>query len=320
MAYPTGANAHIDRPLSNFAVSAFNDSRAGFIGQQLFPLVRVGKQSDLYYTLEKDAFLREYDALRAPKTQARRIEFTVSSGAFYAHNYALLGELALEDIANADDPINLRQNQVRLVTGGLARAEEIRIANIVSSASNAGSGFTPGSNEHWTDVNTVDIIAQVQTGQAFIRMQSGFTPNTMVVDWDTAQAMKRNLGIVSRLRIKNGEANMDDLRSAFGIDNILVGAGVKNVAPEGLPASMTNIWGNMVWLGYVGPNTGLQSMVPGIRFEWSPDIYPANMGVMVSRKNEAGSPHVEHIEVGHYQDERVVAKELSYVIYGPRNV
>ena len=75
MPIPSGPNAHVDVPLSNLAVSAFSTGEEEFIADQLFPMVTVDKQSDKYYIIEKGAFLRSEETLRAPKTQARRIAY-----------------------------------------------------------------------------------------------------------------------------------------------------------------------------------------------------------------------------------------------------
>ena len=64
----------------------------------------------------------------------------------------------------------------------------------------------------------------------------------------------------------------------------------------------------------VGATTGLQSQTFGLRFNWRPPSFPANMGVTRTVENAAGSQHVEIIEAGYYQDERIVAGELAYVI------
>ena len=55
--YLTGRVVHIDQPLSNMAI---NYRPSGFIGDQVFPVVSVQKQSDLYVIYE------QADLYRAP--------------------------------------------------------------------------------------------------------------------------------------------------------------------------------------------------------------------------------------------------------------
>ena len=78
MSYLIDGGSHIDVPLSNLAVKAF-DGGGDFIAGVLFPAVPVGKQSDGYYIIDKDTWLRVPDTKRAPKTAANRIDWKVST-------------------------------------------------------------------------------------------------------------------------------------------------------------------------------------------------------------------------------------------------
>ena len=313
-ATPSGRDVHVDVPLSNLAVSAFDTQDAEFIGDQLMPTVPVGKQSDKYYVINKEAFLRVPDTLRAPKTEARRVEFTVSSNSYFADNHALANENALEDLANADIAVQLRQNSTRLVVTNLRRGQEVRVANLVTSISNVGSGVQLTGTAKWSDGNS-DPIADVTTGHAFIRQNTGLRANTMVMDEDTMMIVRRHPLLLDMFKYTSGgQLNMDQLREVFSVGRILMGTGVKENALEGGTSSMTNIWGNNVVLAHLGPATGLQSQTLGLRMRWQPPIFPANFGVSRSVENGAGSRKVEVVEGGYYQDEKIVAPELGYVI------
>lgn len=314
---PIGGDAHIDVPLSNFAVSAFSDGTDEFIADQLFPSVPVGKQSDKYYTIQKDNFLMlpSEGALRAPRTQARRVEFTVSSDAYFALNYALANENALEDLANADVAIQLRQNSVRIVTAQLRRAQEDRIARLVTSASNVGSGVILSGSTKWSDFVNSDPLGDVTTAHAFIRSNTGLLANTMVIDWDTLQVIRRHPDILDMFKYTEGGMATDaQLREVFKVQTILVGRAIKNVGKEGQVASMANIWGNNVLLAHIERGTSLQTQTLGLRMQWTPEGFPAPFSVERRVESGAGTRKVEIVEAGHFQDERLVAPSLGYVI------
>ncbi len=82
----TGDGAHIDAPLGNLAVMAFDTGDVNFVGEQILPAVPVGKESNKFYIIEKDAFLRIPDALRARSTEANRVRFETSSDSYFAEN------------------------------------------------------------------------------------------------------------------------------------------------------------------------------------------------------------------------------------------
>ena len=254
-ATPIGADGHLDVPLSNVAVRGFNDGTDGLIGNSIFPEVPVGKQSDKYYIIDKAAFLRIPDALRAPKTQARNVEFRVSSESYFADNYALAAENALEDLANADNAIKLRENSTILVTGNLRRGAEERVANLITSASNLGSGVALTGANKWSDFVGSDPIADVNTGHATIRQNTGLRANTMIIDFDTIMVIRRHPKILDMFKYTSGgEVTDQALKDVFKVERILVGDGVKENQLEGDAASsMTNIWGNNAVLARIGP-------------------------------------------------------------------
>lgn len=311
----SGKDIHFDVPLSNLAVSAFDDGSTMTIGEQLMPSVPVGKQSDKYYIIEKGAFLRIPNTLRSPRTAARRVEFNVSSNSYYAHNYALAGENAMEDLANADIAVQLRQNTTRLVVGNLRKDQERRIANLVTSISNVGSGVQLTGVNKWNDSGS-DPIADITTGHSFIADTTGLEANVAVIDKDTLKIVRRHPLLLDMYKYTSGGMlNDQQLREVFGVERILVGKGIVENQLEGTSASsVTNIWGNNVVLAHVGPTTGMQSQTFGLRFQWRPPIFPANMGVSTAVENQAGQKKIEVLEAGYYQDEKIVASELAYVI------
>ena len=315
---PTGGDAHFDVPLGNMAVAAFAAGVDDLIGSDIFPAVPVGKETDKYYIIDKDAFLRDDDALRAPKTQARRVEFEVSSDSYRALNYALANEEPMENLANADNPIRLRGNSVTLVTNKLLRAQEIRIADILTCADNLGSGAALTGTAKWNDPVNSDPIGDVQTGHAFIRGQTGLIANTAIIDYDTIKVLRKHPIILDMFKYtRGGLATMENLQEVFDVPRILVGRAVKQNALEGnTSGSITNVWGNNVILAHLEQGVSLQTMTLGLRFQWTPEGMPAAFGVTRAQENQAGSRHVEIIEAGHYQDEKIIAQDLGYAITG----
>lgn len=316
-ATPSGADAHMDVPLSNITVQAFSTGESEFIADQLFPGVPVDKQTNKYYVIEKGRFLAlpPEDALRSPKTKARRVEFTVSSDSFFAHNYALANEIPLEDLSNADRAINLRENSALLVVSQLKRARENRVASLVTSASNVGSGAILSGTTKWSDYINSDPLGDVTTAHAFIRAQTGLVANTAVVDWDTFQVLQRHPDILELYRYTSGGmATRDQIRDVLKVQKLLIGQGVKNVGKQGQVASMSNIWGNNCLICYTSPAAGLQTQTLGLFMNWTPPELPYDMQVFRSVINQAGSEKVEIVEVGHFQDTKVVAPDLGYLI------
>lgn len=318
---PTGRDLHIDVPLSNMTVKAFNDGLGQFIGQQVMPTIPVGKESDKYYQIDKEAFFRIHDTRRSRKTEAHRIEFNVSSDSYFADEYALAAEIALQDLANADKALGVRMNHTRLVQVGLLRDLENRVANIVTSISNIGSGVALSASQKWGNYVESDPIAQVTSGHAFIVDNTGIEANTMIIDKDTFSIARRHPVILDMFKYTNGGlASEEQLREVFGVSRILVGKAKKEMDYENVDSqasSMVNIWGNNVVLAYIDPTPGgMETVTFGAGFRWTPDIYPSDFAVGRQQFSGPGTKNIEVLEGGYHQDEKVIARDLAYALTG----
>ena len=310
----TTRDVHIDVPLSNIAVEAF--STGTFIGAQLFPNVDVRKQSDKYYTIDKNSWLRvPTSTLRAPKTPPGRVEFQVSSDSYFADNHALASENAHEVIANADDPIQLRARTTRFLVDMLMRGKELRIAQLVTSITNIGSGVVLSGATLWSNYVASDPIADVTTGHAFIRQNTGLRANTALMDADTHKVLRRHPVLLDMYKYtQGGLVNDAELKAVLEVDRILVSDSIRNAALENATASLVNIWGNNFLLCHVNPNpTGMRTATFGLSFRWFNPELPAPWAVRVYDDPDPGKK-IEVVEAGYYEDEKVVASQLAYCI------
>ncbi len=311
---PTGRDIHVDTPLSNIFVEAF-DAAGDYVAQQLFPVVSVGKQSDKYYTLDKDSWLLVPNTARAPKTKANRVDWKVSSDSYYADNYALAGEIALEDLANQDNAIRLRENTVRNVVTGLLRDYENRTASVAISNVSSVSRLTGASA--WDAVNSADIVGQVGDAHLSIFQNTGLRANTLLLDYQSYLLAKRNLRAFEFFKFRaSGPASLNDsqLMELFQVDRIVVARSQKNNAKEGGTASLTSIWGPTALLARVEGMPSMQSAAYGASFRWTSPELGAPMAVTRAVEDGAGSRKVEIVEAGYYQDEKVVASALGFYI------
>jgi len=315
VATPVGHDAHHDALLTNLAIAAFAGAE-GFIAQSVFPSVPVGKESDRYFIIDPDSWLLVPDTRRARKTRPNRVEFKVSSDAYFADNYALAGENALEDLANADMALQLRENTVSVVTDGLLRDLEVRVANLVTSASNLGSGVALTGAAKWSDYAGSDPVADVTTGHATIRGVTGLTANVAIIDYDTMATLRRHPLMLDMYKYtQGGEVTDAQLAAAFKVQRILIGNGVKNNAKENAAASITNIWGNNCILARITAPTGLKTATLGLGFRWRPEGIASDMQAVRYNDPDPGKK-IEVIEAGYYQDEKIVASKLGYAITG----
>jgi hypothetical protein len=314
-ASPAGRDAHLDAMLTNLTVAAFaaTAEQQGFIAQDIFPVATVPKQSNKYYVIDPDSWLRIADTRRSPKARPNRIEFKVSSDAYFADNYALAGDIAKEDLANADMALNLRENTAQITLQGLLQDLEVRVANMVTSVSNVGSGVAVASK--WSDLTNSNPMVDIQTAHAFIRRNTGLVANTLVMDEDSFQALRRNSKLLELYKYTSGGLVADEaIARALGVERILHGRAIRNNAVENATGSYTNIWGNNALLCYVAPGaTGLMTATFGLQIRWVPEGISAPFAVFRYDDPDPGKK-IEVVEASYYQDERIVARNLGYVL------
>lgn len=295
----TSHDLHIDAPLSQMAIGYRPE---GFIADMVFPIVKVAKQSDLYVIWSREDRLRIHDTKRAPATEAKRIYEEVSSGTYFAKNYALKASIPVEDFKNAD-PIyldNLNTGKAQLVLDGLLLDWEVRQANQVTSGSNVGS-FTAVASA-WTG-SGADPLNDLNTMIDNVHYSTGVKPNRAVFGLEAWKPFRRHSTVrdlIFGVNNGGGYATLKSVADVLELDKILVGGAFQNTAGEGLTENLSTIWGDHVLLYYAPPNPTKERPSLGYAFRWAQSGLP---NMQVERHPYDTKTKAQEIEVGYYQDE-----------------
>lgn len=312
---------HHDVPLSNYAVEAFaSGPTQGFIAQTLFPIVPVSKETDEYYIIEPSTWLQVHSGRRSRMQAPNEVEWGVSSGNYTAKNWALRDANPLEDLANADTALDLRNTSADFVTSMLLRGYEQRVANIVTSISNCGSGVALTAGDKFSDYINSSPLAVVTTATAFLRKKTGLRPNVCAMDADTFDILSRHPELLDLFQYtQGGLVTTSDMAKVFKIPSIVIADGVYNSAVTNVDSGDVgvgaNIWGNFLFLGHVTPGASMKVRSFGATMRWSPEGIQTPMQAYRYLDPDPGTKK-EWTEVGVYQDEKVVAKDLGYVVTG----
>jgi len=103
-----------------------------------------------------------------------------------------------------------------------------------------------------------------------------------------------------------GIVTPDDLAGWFGFDKVLVGTAIYDTAVEGQTASVSYVWGDDFWLGYVPTTPALMEPASGYVFTWQ--------DFTVSRFREDQEKQ-DIIEAEHHTDEVICASDAGGIIY-----
>lgn len=313
MGKTTGRDVHVDIPLTNVAIAYRPE---GMIADQIAPIVNVNKQSDSYYVWDiGDAFRTEQDD-RAPGTKANKIDFQVHSDTFFAQNYALANMIPYEDIENADagQIFTERSARVEGVKDKLMLNYEYRIAQQVTSGSNVGSYTTTASA--WTDYTNADPLGDLQTAINNVQDATGYRPNSVLFGNYAWREFRENSTVIDRMYGTAGTASAGRIvsqaqaASLLEVERLLVGGGYYNTTEEGQTESLSQIWNDNV-LVYYAPMTPRKDKPSFMySFRWNKIM---NMQAFVFQEKDA---FAEKVHVGYYQDEKITASNLAFLVTG----
>lgn len=309
----TGRDLHTDGPLSNI-VTAYRPQN--LIADELFPVVTVNHETDIFYQWSKADFLRVERAERARGSAANVITMGVNSTGYVAREFSLRMDVPLQDIANADDALSLRETNANYVKDKLLLAYEDRVAVLVGNTSNVGTNTSIGGTG-WDDPATTPIDTINNMLEA-IRQGTGYEANLWVLDNAVYRRLSKHPDIIDFIRGRGdntggGFVKPQALADAFGIERILLGKGIKNTVAEDGVAAFTDIWSTTCLFAYVAPAPGKMIPTYGYTFRWTPPDMPAPFSV---ERYNLQEKHVEVSEISHYQDERIIGTDLAALILG----
>jgi hypothetical protein len=309
----SGRDLHIDFPLTNLTIGY---RPIGLIADKIYPIVTVGNATGIYFIWNKTNFLSAADAVRAPGAEANRVNMEVSSDGFAIKNYALASDIPYEFIANADAALHLRESTGNFLMDQQALSWEGRLATILTTTTNMCSSTVLTNN--WSDPVLGTPIDDIYAGRDAIRKGTGMTPNKMVMGDHAWSRFSRHPDIIEFVRGRGdnrggGPVGESDIARAFGLEEVLVGKGIKNTAPEGATGVYTDIWSTACILLYVAPSPGLMTPSHGYTFRWTPEGFP---GPMAIERYQNIRPKTESVETHIFQDEKVTGTDLGYLITG----
>lgn len=308
----TPEDVHIDQPLSNILL---NYRPEGFIADQIFPIVPVGKQSDLIPGVKMDDRFRTEQDIRAPGTEPRMLNFSVTSQQYFAINYALGTFLTAEEIANADMAWNTRQIRGELVWDILMLNYEVRVANQVNSGSNCGSYWTTASG--WNDWDNSEPLTDAIGDLDVAEQLRGYRPNRVVFGKTAWHNFKNSDQVISRL-FPHGGGMAGGNRGAIvskqlaaellEVDQVLVGGAYYNSAAESATMTLSRIWHDNVLYYYTPGRPSKERPAFGYSFRWNVPGMP-NMTVRTFPFDPKRGR--QDIHCGYYQDEVITDSNLG---------
>src|SRR5205085_601968 len=108
-----------------------------------------------------------------------------------------------------------------------------------------GSSATLSGVNAWSDYANSNPLGDIDTGVNAVHDTTGKMPNKAIIARKCWQRLRRHPQVINAVFPGGGgggTAALDQLANLIGVDEILIGATIKNVANEGQGDSFTDVW------------------------------------------------------------------------------
>lgn len=290
---------HVDKALSQISIKYQNKS---FVAMEVFPELMVKNESDKYYVYDRDFRLPE--TARANKGKAREHTFQLSTSSYVLEEHALKDYVSDRD-ANNYDLASLRADTTEELTDKILLRLEKSVADLFTSTSWSQNVSLTAAQQWSLDTTTSNPIPLMDTAATTVIDNSGYTPNIAVIPHKAMIAAKNHSSVIDRIKYTNVNITPQMLAGLFDIQKLVVPKAVIDSSAEGVAASIGDVWGDNVFVGYRAERPSPLKPSAGYVFRSSTPL------VKRWRDEERAS---EAIEVGMLYQAKVVASLSGYLL------
>lgn len=316
---PGAGSVHVNRPLTNLSV-AFMQRAEAFIADRVFPVVSSDHQGNLFYTFDRDYFMRRAMEKRPPGTESAGGGYEASTDNFWAPVYGLHHDIPDQNRANQDAAMDLDRQGMEFLSQQALLNKEVEWANAFFTTSVwgtdiAGVSGTPSSGQakHWSDAASTPV-EDIRLGCRTVQAATGQRPNTLVVGREVFDALVDHPDIVGRLDRgqTTGVARVtaQALAALLDLERVLVMDAVQATSTEGATPAFGFIGGKKALLCYVAPSPGLMTPSAGYTFTWTGYAGASALGSNIARFR------MEHLKSTRLEIEQAFVQKRTSAVCG----
>ena len=309
-------SAAVGRPdlgatLVEFDVQA---NQAGFVGLKILTVIEVAEQSANIGRIPIEQLLQIQETARASGGGYRRGNFK-----FDDFSYATKEHGWEEPVDDRNQRIYRRYFDAEVIAAKRARNFVVQNHEIRSVAllTNTGAFANAAAAAAWSVKATADPVADVLNRVKAIRLASGMTPNTVVMDYETFINACETASVIDRLKYAGVDdpknIGQEELAKLFKVRRVLVSGGLKNTAAEG-GLTLSACWPKTsVGVGFVADDQDVATPCVGRTFHWSAD--DSTIGALLESYRDE-TKRCDVIRARMETDEKVIYPECWQIITG----
>jgi hypothetical protein len=313
-----------------------------YVGRNIFPVVPTASPVGTYNVWEMGDFLRRNGKEIANYEAVPLGGFATTQRTFSVRNWGVGTPYTARDLADARrggmSDQKFKNGKARWVTTQGVLELEFRVRDFVQTAANwtttiAGVTSGPSASQfiQWDQAASTPVD-DVLKWKRNMRLLTGFEPNTMVIPEPIMLVLQRNAQVIARVtpgfygagKAVPVQVSIDQIKTLFGIEKILVPKGVYNSAAEGQTPTLVDIWtATTMWLGYVTENASVDEPSAGYQFAWTGDTttgLPEGVGSGEGPQNFGSQLNDEGLFIREYVDQPRAARVIEGMIWRSPNI
>ncbi len=312
MPQPNVKELIVTGPLANVSVAYKNKS---YIGDRVFPIIDGVDPKAKIAVYQKGAWFRDEAGIRGPGARAPRGGYPIDWITISTKEYAYAKEVTDEDRRFAQSrmapPLKPDQDAIEFCADKIDLAKERRIANlIINSVWADGNSGGEDAEGLWSPPgNTNTFLADIANGRKVIQKNCGVTPNVLILDFATYEALKQCDAILDKIKYtQRGVLTRELLAAVCDLEEVLVGEAIYSTAKE--TKAGTDFTPQYIWEVNANKGMGFLFYRPP-----SPGLKVISAGYQCRTAYEDGSPRRVTMwrEPAEHQDVYEVAEETDII-------
>lgn len=318
MSQPNRTTTHIDKFLTDMSIAYLQDP-GDFIAGLACPTKAVNKQSDRYPVYDVAAFMKDDAKLRAAGDESVGGGFSLSNDSYYCEKYALHVDVDFDELANADDPIDLERDSMQYLAHAMLIRRERLWASACFTTGVWTEDVTGSSTTQWDDYASSDPIKMVDQAKRNVRLRTGRDPNILVCGLDVFNALKEHPDLVDRIKYTSADSITEEMiAKRLGVAKVLVGKALVDNQAEGRTTASLGfiINSKSALLIHSAPAVGRMTPTAAVRFAWTGSPHLPRPGGVASRKFDMEENQAVRHETEITEDVKVTAPGLGVFFNG----
>lgn len=317
-----------------FALAEEADLADQFVAHRVYPILPVMEESD---TLPKIMARRRVQSVKRHRDGSfNRVQTEVGEVRYTCEEAGLEERLPDRDRRKFATNFDAELVVARALAHDLLRARDVSAAASLFTTGTFGSGYNTAATAAW-GTGTSDVIKDIESAKDKVRQRIGRFANRMLIGAADYVRLSYDPSVLSQIKNLTAYAgSMDGARGlvplpllamAFGLEEVIIGGGIKDTSQDGATSVTDNIWEHFALVFYSTPTPqNLGDVALGRMFRWDDaDQAMSDEATTIDDSPTAGFAvdkyREEHttsdiIRVREYTDMKILNTDAGHLITG----